>query len=92
MEQVSKIAHGERALGQHIDRLLEVIGNAKEVKNLMHKIPHLEAKHRVLDNALNANQGKVSKLEAKLGNLEKLFKQMANNVGKLLKKFENDKG
>ena len=92
MEQVSKISRGECTLGQHIDRLLEVIGNVEEVKNIMHKIPQLDAKHRVLDKAINANQGKISKLEAKLGNLEKLFKQMTNNVGNLLKKFENDKG
>ena len=55
MEQVSKIAQGERTLGQHIDRLLEVIGNAKEVKNVMHKIPQLEAKYMVLDKAISAN-------------------------------------
>ena len=43
-EQLSKTAKGERILGQHIDKLLEVIGNAKEVNNLMHKIPVMEAK------------------------------------------------
>ena len=39
VEQVSKIVRGERTLCQHIDRISEVIGNAKEVKNIMHKIP-----------------------------------------------------
>lgn len=38
------MARGERTLGQHIDKLLEVIGNAEEVKNMMHKILVLEAK------------------------------------------------
>ena len=49
MEQLSKTNRGERTLGQHIDKLSKVIGNAKEVKNLMHKIPVTEAKIRVLD-------------------------------------------
>ena len=49
MEQLSKTSKGERTLGQHIDKLSEVIGNAKEVKNLMHKIPLMEAKQRVMD-------------------------------------------
>ena len=44
MEQLSKMARGERTLGQHIDKLSKIIGNAEEVKNLMHKIPMMEAK------------------------------------------------
>ena len=74
MEKVNKTTKGEHTLGQHIDKLLEVIGNANEVKNLMHKIPLLEAKQRVMDKEISSIQGKVSKLETKLGNLEKLFK------------------
>ena len=100
---MSKLARGEHTLGQHIDQLSKVIGNAKEVKNLMHKIPQLEAKYRVLEKANSANQGKVTRLEAKLNNIEKMFKQMednnskslkamVDNVGNLLKKFEQDKG
>ena len=44
MEQFSKIARGERTLGQHIDKLSKVIGDAEEVKNLMQKIPVMEAR------------------------------------------------
>ena len=54
VEQVSKIARVERKLGQHIENLFEVIRNVEEVKNLMHKIPQLEAKHRVLDKVISA--------------------------------------
>ena len=32
---VSKIACDERNLGQHIDRLLDVVGSTKDIKNLM---------------------------------------------------------
>ena len=92
VEQVGKIAKGEDTLGQHIYMILEVIENVEEVKNLIHKKPQLKAKHKVLDKAISATQGKMSKMEAKLGNLEKLFKQMANNVGNLLKLLEHEKG
>ena len=69
----------------------------------MHKIPQLEVKYRVLEKANSDNQGKVTRLEAKLNNIEKMTKKMANNnrkslkamadnVDDLLKKFEQDKG
>lgn len=45
----SKIARGEHTLGQHIDRLMEVVGSAEDVKNLMMKILQLEAKKKALD-------------------------------------------
>ena len=35
----SKIICGEHTLGQHIDRLMEVVGSAEDLKNLMQKIP-----------------------------------------------------
>ena len=92
MDQVNKTSRGERTLGQHIEKLSKVIGNAKDVKNFMHKIPPLEAKQRVMDKEISSIQGKVSKMDTKLGNLEKLFKQMADNVGNLLKRNEIDKG
>ena len=44
MDQLRKMGRGERTLGKHIDKLLEVIRDAKEVKNLMHKILVMEAK------------------------------------------------
>lgn len=72
----SKIAHGERTLGQHIDRLMEVVGSAEDVKNLMMKIPQLEAKNKALDKDIIANQGKVTMMEAKISNLEKLIKKI----------------
>ena len=31
----SKIARGEHTLGQHIDRFMEVVGSAEDVKNIM---------------------------------------------------------
>ena len=54
MEQLSKTSRGEKTLGQHIDKLLEVIGNVEEVKNVMHKIPLLEAKQRVKDKEISS--------------------------------------
>ena len=79
-------------MGQHIDKLSEVIGNEKEVKNLMHKIPLMKEKQMVMDKDISNIQGKVSKLETKLGNLDKLFKQMTDNMSNLLKRNEFDKG
>ena len=32
---VSKTTRDEHTIGQHIDRLLDVVGNAKDIKNLM---------------------------------------------------------
>ena len=89
---VSKTAGGERTLGQHIDRLLDVVGSAEDIKNLMQKILQLEATNRAIDRDFNENQGKVTMLEAKMCNLEKLIKQMADNVSTLLKKLDMDKG
>lgn len=88
----SKIARGERTLDQHIDMLMEVVGSVEDVKNLMMKISQLEARNRAMDIDFNANQGKVTMMEAKISNLEKLIKQLANNVGTLIKKLEMDKG
>ena len=45
-----------------------------------------------MDKEFNANQGKITKLEAKMRNLEKLVKQIAKNVSTLLKKLEIKKG
>ena len=71
---VSKNARGERTLGQHIDRLLDVVGSAEDIKNLMQKVPDLEAKNRAYDSDISEVQGKVSLLEAKFCNIEKLIK------------------
>ena len=89
---VSQNAWGEPTLGQHIDRLSEVIGNEEEVKNLMQRISQLEARNKMLDKEFNANQGKILKLKAKMINLEKLLNQIAENVSTLMKKLENVKG
>ena len=43
------MGRGEHMLGQHIDRLSEVIGNAEEVKNLMKMVPPIETKNRNLE-------------------------------------------
>ena len=45
-----------------------------------------------MDKKFIANQGKITKMEAKMSNLEKLIKQMAENVSTLLKKLEMEKG
>ena len=58
----------------------------------MHEILLMEEKQRVMDKDINNIQGKVLKLETKLGNLDKLFKQLADNVSNLLKRNESDKG
>ena len=52
---VSKTARGERTLSQHIDRLMDVVGSAEDIKNLMQKISQLEAKNRAIDRDLNEN-------------------------------------
>ena len=46
---MSKNNRGEMTLGQHLDKLLDVIGNAKEVKNLMKRVPPLEVKNRAME-------------------------------------------
>ena len=79
-------------MGQHIDKLSKAIGNVEEVKILMHKIPLMESKQRFIDKDIINIQRKVSKLETKMGNLDKLFKQLTNNVSNLLKRNEFDKG
>ena len=102
-EPLSKMARGERTLGQHIDRLFEVTGNAKEVKNLMKKVPMVEAKNRVLEKANSDTQKRMDNVEARMGNIEKMIKKMVDhnsnilktvvdNFSRLLKKFEQDKG
>lgn len=88
----SKTAHGEHTLSQHIGRLMEVVGSVEDVKKLMFKISQLEAKNRAMDRDFNVNQGKVTMMEAKIGNLEKLIKKLVDNVGTLIKKLEMDKG
>lgn len=45
-----------------------------------------------MDKDFIANQGKVTMMEAKISNLEKLIKQLADNVGTLIKKLDMDKG
>ena len=45
--------------------------NAKEVKNFMHKILVMEAKQRVMDKDISNIQGKLSKLETRMGNMDK---------------------
>ena len=92
MEQISKTARGERTLGQHIHKLSEVIMNAEEVKNLMQKIPMMEAKQRVMDKDICNIQGRVSKLKTQLGNMENQVKQLLDSVSKNGKKVESVKG
>ena len=66
---VSKTTHGGRTLSQHIARLLDVVGSIEDIKNLMQKIPQLEATNRAIERDFNENQGKVSMLEYKIYNL-----------------------
>ena len=46
----------------------------------------------MLEKVNSDNQKKVTRLEAKLNNIEKMIKQMADNVTSLLKKLEQEKG
>ena len=86
-------------MGQHIDQLSKVIGNAEEVKNLMKKVPMFEDKNKVLEKAKTDFQKRLESLEARMGNIEKMIKKMADhnsnilktvvdNVSSLLKKVE----
>ena len=92
MDHLTKMAKGERTLGQHIDKLSKVIGNVEEVKNVLHKNLMMEAKQRVLDKDISSIQGKVSNLETRLGNMDKQLKKMVDSVTNFLKKNEVDKG
>ena len=92
IKNTGKIARGERSLSQRIDRFMEMVGSAEDVKNMVQKIPHLEAKNRAFDKDFNANQGKITMMEAKICNLEKLIKQMVDNVSTLLMKVDTDRG
>ena len=69
----------------------------------MKKIPQIEANNRVLEKANSDNQKKVTRLEAKVNNIEKMIKQMTDNnsnslkivvdnVSILLKKLEQGQG
>ena len=92
VEKTGKIAHGEHSLSQHIDRFMEMVGGTEDVKNMVQKISHLEAKNRAFDRDFNANQGKITMMEAKICNLEKLIKKMVDNVSTLLMKLDTDRG
>ena len=87
---VSQTARGERTLGQHIDRLLDVVGSAEDIKNIMQKGPSMEAKNTAYDSDISEVQGKLSTLEAKFCNIEKLIKQLADNLSTLLKKMDKE--
>ena len=52
----------------------------------------MEAKNRAYDSDISEVQGKVAMLEAKFYNIEKLIKQLADNLSTLLKKMDMDKG
>lgn len=41
-EHLNKINRGERTLGQHLDRLIDLIGNFENVTNMMKRVPPLE--------------------------------------------------
>lgn len=69
-----KIVRGECTLGQHVDKIMEVVGSAEDVKNIMMKILQMEVKNRDVDRDIKVDQGKITKLEAKITSLEKLIK------------------
>ena len=58
----------------------------------MQKVPDLEAENMAYDSDISEVQGKVSMLEAKFCNIEKIIKQLADNLSTLLKKMDMDKG
>ena len=102
-EQISMMARGEHTLGQHIDRLLEVIGNVEEVKNLMKNVPMFEDKNIILEKANIDLKKWLKSLETRMDNIETMIKKMveqnsnilktvADNVSSLLNKAEQDKG
>ena len=57
----------------------------------MQKIPVMETKQRVMDKDISSIQGKVSKIESRLGIMDKQIKQMVENVSTFLKKNEAGK-
>ena len=68
-----------------------MVGSTEDIKNLMQKVPVLEAKNRAYDSDISEVQGKVSMLEAKFCNIEKIIKQLADNLSTLLKKMDMEK-
>lgn len=101
--QLNKTARGERTLGQHIDRLSEVIGNAEEVKNLMKRLPPIESKNRNLELVNKDIQKRIESPEARVSNMEKtiknlgdkncnILKTMADNFNTLLNKMDQARG
>lgn len=102
-DQLNKTTRGERTLGQHIDKLSEVIGNVEEVKNLMKHVPPPEAKNRALDQLITDFQKNIDGLDNRVVSMEKTIKKLANqncsimktvvdNINTLLNKFEQVKG
>ena len=51
----------------------------------------MEAKNTAYDSDISEVQGKLSILEAKFCNIEKLIKQLADNLSTLLKKMDKEK-
>lgn len=45
-DYLSETSRGELTLGHHLDKLTEVIKNAREVENMMKRVPPLEVKAR----------------------------------------------
>lgn len=84
-DQLSKTTKGERTLGQHIDRLSEVISNAEEVKNLMKCVPTIETKNRNLDQLSKDIQKIMDGLNARVSNMEKIVKKLADQNCIILK-------
>ena len=58
-------------MGQYIDQLSKVIGNAKEVKILMKKVPMFEDENRVLEKENTNIKNMLESLETRMGNIEK---------------------
>lgn len=84
-EHLSKTNRGEKTLGQHLDRLSNVIGNVEEVKNLMKRVPPLEAKNRAIDQLVKDMQKKMEILENRVEGTENVLKELSDQSCSILK-------
>lgn len=68
-----------------MDRLLEVIGNVEEVKNLMKRVPPLEAKNGAMDKMIKGMQKKMDVMGNIVNNTKNAVKKLAEKSCSILK-------
>ena len=62
--QLSRTTIGEKTLGQHLDKLLDVIGNAEDATNMMKIVSPLEVKTKAMDQMAKDMQKKIDILDS----------------------------